>query len=415
VADATNDPALRSWLNIDESSDFPIQNLPFGMFTTSGDPLPRAGVAIGSHIVDLLAVHRSGVMAFPDEEVLRGSLNGLFEFGIGPVRQRVSELLTAGNNELAAARNRGIVAMGAATMAMPFTIGDYVDFYSSEQHATNVGRMFRPDDPPLLPNWKHIPIAYHGRASTVVISGTPIRRPRGQRPGADGPTFGPSQRLDIELEVGFFTSRGTELGVTIPIDEANNHIGGVVLVNDWSARDIQAWEYRPLGPYLGKSFATSISPWVVTLEALAPFWVTAPTQDPPPLPYLAAESNRSLDLTLQVELNGAPICRTGFRDMYWTMAQQLAHAASNGTAIRPGDLYASGTVSGPQPDEYGSLLELSWNGERPLEVAGEPRTFLEDGDTVRITGWCQHGHGPRIGFGECVGTILPAYETEATT
>ena len=411
AGDATNDRALRSWLTVADTSDFPIQNLPFGMFTTHDDPLPRAGVAIGDHIVDLIAVHRSGVMRFPSEEILRGSLNALFEFGAGAVRQRVSELLTAGNKELGWAANRAITAMAGAQMHMPFAVGDYVDFYSSEQHATNVGRMFRPDSPPLLPNWKHIPIGYHGRASTVVPSGTPIRRPRGQRPGPDGPTFGPSTRLDIELEVGFFTSHSTELGATIPVDAAHDFIGGMVLVNDWSARDIQGWEYRPLGPFLGKSFATSISPWVVTMDALAPYWVDATVQEPPPLPYLAAEPNRALDLQLEVELNGTVICRTDFKNMYWTMSQQLAHVASNGTALRAGDLYASGTVSGSEPDQFGSLLELSWNGSKSLDLGnGESRTFLEDGDTVTMRGWCQLDHGPRIGFGECTGMILPAMD-----
>lgn len=412
MSDATNDPALRSWLTVAPQSDFPIQNLPFAMFTTGDEEVPRAGVAIGDHILDLVAVHRSGVMSFPAEEMLLGSLNALFEFGIGPVRRRVSELLTAGNKELSNAPNRGIVTRAAATMHMPFVVGDYVDFYSSEQHATNVGRMFRPDDPPLLPNWKHMPIAYHGRASTVAVSGTPVRRPNGQRPGPDGPTFGPSQRLDIELEVGFFTNGATGIGSTIPVNQAAAHIGGVVLVNDWSARDIQAWEYRPLGPFLGKSFLTSVSPWVVTMEALAPFMVPAAPQEPEPLDYLAAEPNLGLDLDLQVELNGTVIATTNFKDMYWTMSQQLAHAASNGTAIRTGDLYASGTVSGPTENSFGSLLELSWNGSRPIKLDdGSQRTFLEDGDTVRLTGWCQTASGPRIGFGECVGTVLPAAST----
>ncbi len=408
---ATNDPGLRSWLAVDDSSDFPIQNLPFGMFTTGDDQEPRAGVAIGNQIVDLLAVHRSGVMSFPSEAMLRGSLNSLFAFGAEPVRRRVSELLTAGNKELSRVPNRGMVGMAAAELHMPFTVGDYVDFYSSEQHATNVGRMFRPDDPPLLPNWRHVPIAYHGRASTVVVSGSPVTRPNGQRPGPDGPTFGPSRKLDIELEVGFFTGKPTALGQTIAVDDALDHIGGVVLVNDWSARDIQAWEYRPLGPFLGKSFATSTSPWVVTTQALAPFMVEATAQEPEPLPYLNAKPNLALDLTLQVELNGSLITGTSFRDMYWTMAQQLAHAASNGTAIRVGDLYASGTVSGPERNQFGSLLELSWNGSEPIEIGdGTQRTFLEDGDTVRITGWCQSDHGPKIGFGECVGTVVPAVD-----
>ncbi|MCP3974384.1 MAG: fumarylacetoacetase [bacterium] len=407
--DASNDPGLRCWLTAAAESEFPIQNLPFGMFTTAGDDQPRAGVAISDQIVDLVAVERGGVMSFPTETMLRDNLNELFEFGAGPVRRRVSELLTAGNNELSRVDNRGILSRAAATMHMPFRVGDYVDFCSSEQHATNVGRMFRPNDPPLMPNWKHIPIGYHGRASTVAVSGTPVRRPAGQRLGADGPTFGPSRRLDIELEVGFFTSHPTQLGDTIPIAAAHDHIGGVVLVNDWSARDLQAWEYRPLGPFLGKSFATSVSPWVVTVDALAPYWVEAAPQDPAPLPYLAATPNRALDLQLEVDLNGTVICRTNFKDMYWTMGQQLTHAASNGTAIRSGDLYASGTVSGQQPDQFGSLLELSWNGERSIQLDnGESRTFLEDGDTVTIRGWCEMGHGQRIGFGECIGTVLPA-------
>jgi len=409
MSDASSDPGLTSWLSVTEGSDFPIQNLPFGMFTVGDEVIPRVGVAIGDHIVDLAAIERSGVMSFPTATMLQGSLNELFEFGVAPVRHRVSELLTAGNNELARVPNRAIVAMAAATMHIPFVIGDYVDFYSSEQHASNVGRMFRPDDPPLLPNWKHIPIGYHGRASTVVVSRTPVRRPTGQRSGPDGPVFGPSDRLDIELEVGFFTSQPTALGSTLPIEDAHDHIGGAVLVNDWSARDIQAWEYRPLGPFLGKSFATSVSPWVVTMGALAPFFVDAPSQDPPPLPYLRAQPNRALDLQLEVELNGVIICRTGFKDMYWTMAQQLTHVASNGTALRSGDLYASGTVSGSDPGQYGSLLELSWNGSQAVDLGnGEQRTFLEDGDTVTIRGWCQNPHGPRIGFGECVGTVLPA-------
>jgi len=409
--DATNDAGLHSWLTVQPACDFPIQNLPFGMFTRQGDPSPRVGVAIGDQILDIWEVHQAGVMRLPSDEMLRGTLNDLFEFGVGPVRRRISELLTAGNNELSRVPNRGLVSRAATKMALPFAIGDYVDFYSSEQHAKNVGRMFRPDDPPLLPNWKHIPIGYHGRASTVVVSGTPIRRPFGQRAGTSGPSFGPTERLDIELEVGFFTSRSTDLGDTVPVAAAFEFIGGLVLVNDWSARDIQAWEYRPLGPFLGKSFATTVSPWVVTMEALEPYWVPAVEQDPAPLPHLAADTSLALDLNLEVELNGKSISRTSFRDMYWTMAQQLAHVASNGTAIRPGDLYASGTVSGSGEDEYGSLLELSWNGTRPLDVGdGIQRTFLEDGDTVGLRGWCQRDHGPRIGFGSCVGTVMPALD-----
>jgi fumarylacetoacetase len=294
-------------------------------------------------------------------------------------------------------------------MILPIDIGDYVDFYSSIEHATNVGRMFRPDDPPLLPNWRHLPVGYHGRASSILVSGAPVVRPHGQRRGAAGPTFGPSQRLDIELEVGFLTGAANRLGTPLPIGQAEDHIFGICLINDWSARDIQAWEYQPLGPYLGKSFATTMSPWVVTLDALAPYRVAAPYQDPAPLPYLVSDSNAALDLNLEIKLNGDVISRTSFRNMYWTMAQQLAHAASNGTNIRAGDLYGSGTVSGPSRGSLGSLLELSWNATIDIELSdGSTRTFLEDGDTVVLRGWCQAEGYARIGFGECAGTVLPA-------
>ena len=408
----TTDPRLTSWLAINDGSDFPIQNLPFGMFTTAGQEPPSAGVAIGDQILDLRALVNADVMTMPAEAVT-GSLNDLFELGIEPVRERVSELLTEGNNELADVANRGLVAQADATMAVPFVVGDYVDFYSSENHARNVGRMFRPSEPPLLPNWKHMPIAYHGRASTVAVSGTPVRRPSGQRNGPDGPTFGPSERLDIELEVGFFTSRGTPVGSVIPISQAEHHIGGVVLVNDWSARDLQAWEYRPLGPFLGKSFLTTVSPWVVTMRALEPFRETAPTQNPTPLPYLVDPDARSLSIDLSIELNGDVIGSTNFRHMYWTMAQQLTHAASNGTAVRTGDLYASGTVSGPERHEYGSLLEMSWNGDELIELSsGESRTFLADGDEVVLRGRCHADGATSIGFGECAGVVLAAMRME---
>ena len=399
-----------SWVPVPRDSDFPLENLPFGVFSDAADHHRRVGVAIGDHVLDLAAVGHAGLLDRAIAEAARAStladLCGV-PGGLSRVRTLIGELLTAGNEALADLPGRGLVTRSSATLHLPFRVGDYVDFYSSIEHATNVGRMFRPDDPPLLPNWRHLPIGYHGRSSTVAPSGTPIARPRGQWKPPDGPPrFGPSTRLDIELEVGFFTGVDTGLGSTIAIDDAEAAIAGVVLVNDWSARDLQAWEYRPLGPFLGKSFATTISPWVVTLDALAPYRVEAPHQEPAPLPHLLERQRRGIDLHLEVELNGTVISAVNFATMYWTMAQQLTHAASNGTAIRTGDLYASGTVSGPTPDSVGSLLERTWNGAEPITLDdGSTRTFLENGDTVVLRGWCGGGDRPRIGFGECRGTV----------
>jgi fumarylacetoacetase len=414
VTNATTDPGLGTWVPVPEGSDFPIQNLPFGVFTTAGDPGPRVGVAIGEHVLDLAAVQDSGVMRLPVAEMTRGPLNSLLAMGLGPVRRRVSELLTAGNDELSLLEDRGLVAMDDVEMVMPVEVGDYVDFYSSEQHATNVGRMFRPDAEPLPPNWKHLPIGYHGRSATIVPSGMDIVRPHGQvQSGGSDPEFGPTRRLDFEVEVGFVTGQGSRAGSPIPIVAAERHIAGLLLVNDWSARDIQSWEYRPLGPFLGKSFATTISPWLVTLEALAPYRVTPPAQDPEPLQYLRDESALGVDIHLDVAINGTVVSRAEFRDMYWTMAQQLAHATSNGAVTRPGDLFASGTVSNDHPGSYGSMLELAWNGTRPIRLGGgEERSFLSDGDEVVIRGWCGGDAGPRIGFGECRGTIVARPPTE---
>lgn len=406
--DGVIDPGLRSWIEVADDSDFPIQNLPFGVFSTANNAGPRVGVAIGDQILDLWSVQRAGLIDGRHAlvETLHSVLGAPLEGR--EIRHRVAELLTAGNDELNAVSSRGIVTQAEATMHLPFGIGDYVDFYSSEEHANNVGQMFRPGDPPLLSNWKHLPIGYHGRSSTVVVSGTPVTRPKGQRKPPDGPpVFGPSVKLDIELEVGFFTGPGSGLGQTIAVDRAEKNIAGIVLVNDWSARDLQAWEYRPLGPFLGKSFATTISPWVVTLDALAPYRVPAPLQDPEPLPYLQVEPNLGIDLHLEVELNGTLVSATNFRHMYWTMAQQLAHVASNGTTIRSGDLYGSGTVSGPSRDSVGSLLERSWNGIDPIPLNdGTTRTFLEDGDTVTLRGWCGGDGRPRVGLGTCVGQVV---------
>jgi fumarylacetoacetase len=297
---------------------------------------------------------------------------------------------------------------------LPFTVADYVDFYCSLDHASNVGRIFRPDAEPLLPNWRHLPIGYHGRAGTVVVSGTPVVRPCGQRrpPGAEAPTFGPSVRLDIEAEVGFVVGVGSPLGERVPIEAFADHVFGVVLLNDWSARDIQAWEYQPLGPFLGKSFATSISPWVVPLEALDAARVAGPAQDPEPLPYLRRPEPWALDLSIEVTLNGTVVSRPPFATMYWTPDQMLAHLTVNGASTRTGDLYASGTVSGPDPSQRGSLIELTWNGTEPLVLAdGSERSFLDDGDTVTISATAPAADGTRLTLGEVTGTIHPARPT----
>lgn len=419
---------LKSWVPIPEGSDFPLENLPFGVFTRSGER-PHIGVAIGDHVLDLHELAKDGLFdgyVAPARELLMcETLNDFLAAG-RPVwtatRERVQALLTSGNKEI---RDRirlmdsALSLRSEAIMHLPFAVGDYVDFYSSINHASNVGKIFRPDGEPLLPNYRHLPVAYHGRSSTIVPSGTVIPRPRGQMkaPGGAAPTFGSSKSLDFELEVGFVTGPGNLRNTPITTSHAREHIAGLVLVNDWSARDIQAWEYAPLGPFLGKSFATSISPWVVTLDALEPYRVANVVQEPPPLDYLHVDETWAYDLHLQVLFQSAlmagegiaPVIlsETNFRSMYWNMAQQLAHVTINGTTIRSGDLYASGTVSGPTADEYGSLLELSWGGTKPLQLAnGEERTFLVDGDTIVLRGWCGDGvNVPRIGFGDVAGRV----------
>jgi fumarylacetoacetase len=420
----TTDAALESWIPVDAASDFPIQNLPFGVFTREG--AARIGVAIGDRILDVHALAQTGTLdGTCDRSLLQApTLNPLFAAGrgaIGRVRERLSSLLRAGGDDelrASSARDACLVDRRDARMLLPVEIGDYVDFYSSIEHATNLGRLFRPDGEPLLPNWRWIPIGYHGRSSTIVVDGTPIARPKGQRkpPDAAEPVFGPSTMLDIELEMGFFTAAGNALGESIPVGDAWEHIAGLVLVNDWSARDIQAWEYQPLGPFLGKSFATTISPWVVTLDALEPFRVEAPIQEPAPLEYLREGKRTGYDVRLSVELQtdamrekgiaAQVISRTTFASMYWTMAQQLAHATVNGAVTRPGDLFASGTISGSSPDSYGSLIELTWRGQRPISLpGGETRTFLQDGDEIALRGWCEKSGVRRIGFGVCRGRI----------
>lgn len=343
-----------------------------------------------------------------------GSLGDLLNDGDGPaaIRRGLFELLRDGN--LAAAGHAELLTpLERVQRLAAFPIAAFVDFYSGINHATNVGKMFRPDQPPLLANYRHLPVGYNGRASSVVVSGTPIKRPSGQQKIGDEIVFGPTKELDFELEMGFFTSKGNEMGRPIPIEKCEEHILGLVLVNDWSARDMQRWEYQPLGPFLAKSFATSISPWIVTLDALEPFRIEGREQDPPPLPHLRnpglAHYDIQLEVSLQTQKMTKPqvISRTNTKELYWSFVQQLAHQTSNGTPTQPGDLYASGTISGTEPDSYGSMLELCWKGTKPLllEETGETRTWLEDGDTVIMTAWCQ-GVGYRVGFGECRGTVL---------
>jgi fumarylacetoacetase len=321
----------------------------------------------------------------------------------------------------AALREQALLPMSEAVMQLPADIGDYTDFYSSREHATNVGTMLRGADNALMPNWLHLPVAYHGRASSIVVSGTDVRRPCGQsKPDKDdAPLFGPSRSLDFELEMAVFVGPGNELGTPIPIGQADEQLFGMVLLNDWSARDIQAWEYVPLGPFLAKNFATTISPWVVTLEALEPFRTAGPVQNPTSLPYLQTSGPGAYDIQLEVLLQSekmdrpARISHSNFKYLYWSMAQQLAHHTVNGCNLRPGDLLASGTISGPTPDSYGSLLELTWRGSKPLTLPnGDTRTFLQDGDRLTLTGWCQ-GDGYRVGFGEATGRILPALATSS--
>ncbi len=418
-----NDPNLRSFIAVEATSDFPIQNLPYGVFSTAADPAPRVGVAIGEEILDLAVVEREGLIAAGEAKGVfaQGAINPFMALGPkvwSQTRARISALLRHDNPELrdnAALRAKAFVPRRDARLHLPLRVEGFTDFYSSKEHATNVGIMFRDKSNPLLPNWLHIPIGYNGRASTVVVSGTAIHRPCGQLkpPTAEVPSFGPCKRLDFELEMGVVVGQPSQMGDRLSEAEAEAMIFGFVLLNDWSARDIQQWEYVPLGPFQAKAFATSISPWIVTREALEPFRVEGPKQDPAPLPYLQQSRPNNYDLTLDVGLKTAKmsapqrICRTNFKYMYWSSVQQLVHHASSGCAMTVGDLLGSGTISGADKDQRGSLLELSWGGAEPMELAdGERRTFLEDGDALSITGFCQ-GDGYRVGFGEVEGTILP--------
>jgi fumarylacetoacetase len=386
-----------------DGSDFGVHNLPFGVFSTV-DSGPRVGVALGDGILDLARLD----VPYRDD-FARPSLNAFLARG-RPAWAEVRAALT----ELALGEGTPTVPRTGATMHLPFEVADYVDFYSSEHHATNGGRILRPDGEPLSANWKHLPVGYHGRAGTVVVSGTPVVRPGGQTRTRGGPpAYGPSQRLDVEAEVGFVVGVPSRLGEPVPIDDFAEHVFGVVLVNDWSARDIQAWESQPLGPFLAKSFATSVSPWVVPLAALEHARVDPPAQDPTPLPYLRTDRTWGLAIDLEIEWNGTVVSRPPYAQMYWTAAQQLAHLTVNGASLRTGDLYASGTVSGPGRDQVGSLLELTWNGREPVTLAdGRTRGYLEDGDTITIRGTAPGPDGTRIGFGEVSGQIRPAVVTD---
>lgn len=415
-----NDPSLRSFIDVDPQSDFSIQNLPYGVFSTVTTPTPRVGIAIGDFVLDLALLESEGLIEL-------GASTGIFAqpsinafMSLGPTvwsqtRARISELLRHDYPELrdnSALRARALIPIRNAALHLPIAVAGYTDFYSSKEHATNVGVMFRGKDNALQPNWLHMPIAYNGRASTVVASGTNIRRPSGQlKPSTDVPLFGACKRLDFELEMGFVVGQPSTMGERLTEQQAEEMIFGFVLLNDWSARDIQQWEYVPLGPFQGKAFATSISPWIVTREALEPFRLRGPVQEPEPLPYLrqAGANNYDLDLEVSLQLpqmqNPVVLGRTNFKYMYWSSVQQLVHHASSGCAMNVGDLLGSGTISGPEKHQRGSLLEISWNGTEPVELAdGIMRTFLEDGDSLTMRGWCQ-GDGYRVGFGEVEGTI----------
>jgi len=401
-----------SWLDLAPDAEFGLATLPYGVFSTDTQGSDRrTGVAIGAYVLDLGAAARAAGAPFADL-VQDPSLDTLMGAG-RPVWDQVRESLITWLTDpgFEEAVRPHLVERSSVRLHLPFTVADYVDFYASEHHASNVGRIFRPEQEPLTPNWKHLPIGYHGRAGTVVVSGTEVVRPSGQRrpPGADAPIFGASARLDIEAEVGFVVGTPSPMGESVPVDSFAEHVFGVFLLNDWSSRDLQAWEYVPLGPFLGKSFATSVSPWIVPVAALEAARVAQPAQDPEPLPYLKGSEPWGLDLQLEVHLNGYRVASPPFSTMYWTAAQQLAHMTVNGACLRTGDVFASGTVSGPEPEQRGCFLELTWSGKDPITLPdGSERTFLEDGDEVTITATAPGAEGATVHFGQVHGRILPA-------
>lgn len=412
---------MSSFIPYPKTSHFSIENLPYGVFSTASDPQPRIGVAIGDKILSLKSIkhlftgpelrHHQNVFT----ESTLNSFMGLTRPAWIEARKTLQDLLSVDNKTLqTSSYAKAFVNQSEAKMHLPAKIGDYTDFYSSIYHAINCGKMFRKNEEPIMKNWKHLPVAYHGRSSSVVVSGTPIHRPQGQTCPGEEPVFGPSKFVDFELEMAFFVGGPpTEHGERIPVEKAHDHIFGVVLLNDWSARDIQKWEYVPLGPFLSKNFGTSISPWVVSMEALQPFKTDNFRQDPVPLPYLRHADRYNFNIHLEVLLKGynipepRSICKTNYKFMYWTMKQQLAHHSITGCIFNPGDLLASGTICGPDSTSYGSMLEITWNGERPLHFPnGEIRRSLQDGDEVTMTGHCE-GNGFRVGFGSCTGVLLP--------
>lgn len=422
---AANNPDRTSWLHVDKNSDFPIQNIPFGVFLTRDDII-TIGTRIGDTAIGLGALHQLGYfdgIPLTDDIFLQDTLNDFIADGRKTwrlVRNRIAEIFDSNNDTLKHnKKNKETVLfrLDEIEMQLPVLIGDYTDFYSSKEHATNVGTMFRDPENALLPNWLHIPVGYHGRSSSIIPSGIPVHRPQGQTlpAGATEPVFGPSKLVDFELEMAFITTDANDLGEPIPIDEAEEYIFGLVLFNDWSARDIQKWEYVPLGPFLAKSFASSISPWIVTLDALEPFRVEGPKQDPKPFSYLQYKGKKSFDIHLEaaIQPKGAKetvVSHSNFKYMYWNMSQQLAHHTSNGCPVNSGDMMGSGTISGPTPDAYGSMLELSWRGEKPLIMKdGTERKFINDHDTVIMRGYCEKD-GTRIGFGEVKTELLPVYK-----
>ncbi|MBE2219400.1 MAG: fumarylacetoacetase [Ignavibacteria bacterium] len=417
---------MRSFIEVSPESHFPIQNLPYGVFKLKVGSLPVCGTAIGEYVIDLSMLEQKGYFRqtlLGDEKIFsRPSLNAFMAKGREAWKQVRAVLQTALSDENPMFRDDkdlqkiAVIPMKDVVMCLPAEIGDYTDFYSSREHATNVGIMFRGKDNALMPNWLHIPIGYHGRASSIVVSGTNVIRPKGQTKPAnsENPVFGPSKLLDFELEMGFFIGPGNQLGETISIEQTYDHIFGMVLVNDWSARDIQTWEYQPLGPFLAKNFATSVSPWIVTMEALEPFKVKGPDQEPVPMEYLRSTGNWSYDINLDVYIKTESlkepfkISGSNFKYMYWNIRQQLAHHTINGCNTKTGDMMASGTISGPTKDSYGSMLELTWRGENPIKLPdGEERKFINDGDIVIMKGYCK-GDGYNVGFGEVAGKILPA-------
>jgi len=423
-----NNPNRKSWLDVEKDSDFPIQNIPFGVFLTKDD-ITTIGTRIGNYAIDLAALQQLGYfegIPLTDDIFMQDSLNDFIADGRTTwrlVRNRIADIFDKENSKLKknkAEREVVIFNIDDIEMLLPVVIGDYTDFYSSKDHATNVGTMFRDPENALLPNWVHIPVGYHGRSSSIVVSGTKIRRPVGQTmpQGATQPVFGPCKLLDFEVEMGFITTDANKLGKAVPIEEARNHIFGMVLLNDWSARDIQKWEYVPLGPFLAKNFASTISAWIVTLDALEPFKVAGPEQDPQPLPYLEEDGLTSYDIAIQTSIKPKKedetiISNTNFKNLYWSISQQLAHQTVNGCNVRSGDLYGSGTISGKEKTSYGSMLELTWKGTEPIKMSdGSERKFIHDGDTVIMRGYCKNKQ-IRIGFGECIGKVKKARKLDA--